>query len=93
MRKQNKFEGVELRKLILINFFKETAHSAFKHQLEKLPKLLPNYQIISYDPAGLGKSRPPARRKFFDNVHVRDAENLVKFFDLMNLKKFSLLGW
>ncbi|XP_013102479.2 valacyclovir hydrolase [Stomoxys calcitrans] len=64
----------------------------FKPQIEELPKLLPNYTVISWDPPGYGKSIPPKRKwglDFFQN----DARCAVELMKALKRPKFSIIGW
>lgn len=64
----------------------------FMPQIEQLPKLLPNYTIIAWDPPGYGKSIPPKREwglDFFQN----DARCAVDLMKTLKRPKFSIVGW
>lgn len=47
--------------------------------------------MIGWDPPGYGKSRPPD--KVFKDWYKVDAQLALKFFDLLSLDKFCLLGY
>lgn len=64
----------------------------FKPQIEKLPDVLPDYNIIAWDPPGYGKSRPP-KRHFTSNFYHDDADYAKKLMDIIGKPKFSILGW
>lgn len=53
----------------------------FKPQINDLPKLLPNFTIIAWDPPGYGKSIPPIRQ-FTTDFFAKDAdcESICFFF-------------
>lgn len=53
--------GQGKKALILLPGALGSAITDFKPQIEQLPKLLPNFTIIAWDPPGYGKSRPPNR--------------------------------
>lgn len=78
-------------KLILRNFV-GSAWTDFKPQIENLPKLLPDYQIIFCDPPGLGKSIPPERNCSTDFLDT-DADVVKSLMDTLGVAKFSVLGW
>ena len=52
---------------------------------------LERYKIVTYDPRGFGKSRPPLR-KFTMDFHSKDAEDTKGLMDALGFKKFSVLG-
>ena len=52
---------------------------------------LEQYKIVTYDPRGFGKSRPPLR-KFTMDFHSKDAEDAKGLMDALGFKKFSVLG-
>ncbi|XP_023679327.1 valacyclovir hydrolase isoform X2 [Paramormyrops kingsleyae] len=62
----------------------------FGPQLKDLSK--ERFTLVSYDPRGYGRSRPPDRDfppDFFD----RDAKDAVDLMQTLGFGKFSLLGW
>lgn len=69
-----------------------SAFSDFKPQIEQLPKLLPNYTIIAWDPPGYGKSRPPNRTFPLDFFH-RDASVANTLMKSLDFSNYSILGW
>jgi valacyclovir hydrolase len=69
-----------------------SALTDFKPQLESLPSLLPNYQIIAWDPPGYGKSIPP-ERQFPLNFLENDADVAHELMSVLNVQKYSILGW
>lgn len=69
-----------------------SAQFDFPAQIENLPKLLPNYTIIGWDPPGYGKSRPPIRTFPLDVFH-RDADVANQLMKTLNFNKYSILGW
>lgn len=69
-----------------------SAFTDFKPQLENLPKLLPNYQIIAFEPVGYGSSIPPGRQFSCDFLE-KDADNAKELMDVLGVDSFNLLGW
>lgn len=69
-----------------------TSVTDFQPQIDQLPKLLPNFSIIAWDPPGYGESRPPNRTFNVDFFH-RDAFVANALMQSLNLKKYSILGW
>lgn len=69
-----------------------SAVTDFMPQIEQLPKLLPNYTVIGWDPPGYGKSRPPNRTFSLDFFH-RDAKVANSLMQTLNYSKYSILGW
>ncbi|XP_055304438.1 valacyclovir hydrolase [Sitodiplosis mosellana] len=69
-----------------------SAFTDFKPQIEQLPKLLPNYTIIAWDPPGYGKSTPPKRTFPLDFFH-RDASVANTLMQSLDFQKYSILGW
>lgn len=78
--------------VILIPGALGTAATDFLPQTQQLPKLLPNYSIISFDPPGYGKSRPP-QRTFPLNFYYRDAFVANELMKALEFEKYSILGW
>lgn len=64
----------------------------FKPQIENLPKLIPDYKIIAWDPPGYGKSIPP-NKKFTKDFLEKDADVVKEMMDVLNVEKFNVLGW
>ncbi|XP_061390464.1 valacyclovir hydrolase-like [Musca vetustissima] len=69
-----------------------SAWTDFKPQIEQLPKLLPNYTVIAWDPPGYGKSIPPKRQWGLDFFH-NDASCALDLMKALNRPKFSIIGW
>lgn len=69
-----------------------SALTDFKPQIDNLPVLLPEYSIIAWDPVGYGKSIPP-KREFSVDFLEKDADTLKKMMEILNVPKYSLLGW
>lgn len=69
-----------------------TAATDFQPQMNELPKLLPNHSIISFDPPGYGKSRPP-NRTFPLDFYYRDAFVANELMKALAFDKYSVLGW
>lgn len=65
---------------------------AFQPQIDGLPKLLPDYTIISWDPPGYGKSRPP-ERKFSAGYYHHDAYIADALMRKLGFDKYSIIGW
>lgn len=74
------------------SFFVGSAWTDFKPQIENLPKLLPAFDVIAWDPVGYGKSIPPAR-SFTTDFLERDADDLKNLMDTLKVDKFNVLGW
>lgn len=64
----------------------------FKPQISALPKLLPNYTIIAWDPPGYGKSIPPSRQ-FTKDFFAKDADFAADLMKTVGFNVFSILGW
>lgn len=69
-----------------------SAWTDFRPQIEKLPQLLPDYNVIAWDPPGYGKSIPPKRKFDLDFFH-HDAQSAVDLMLALGHSKFSVLGW
>lgn len=69
-----------------------SATTDFKPQIDKLPKLLPNYSIVAWDPPGYGKSTPPKRTFPIDFFH-RDAFVANELMRTLGFHRYSVLGW
>ena len=52
---------------------------------------LEQYKVVTYDPRGFGKSRPP-QRQFTIDFHSRDAKDTKGLMDALGFKKFSVFG-
>lgn len=50
------------------------------------------YKIVTYDPRGFGKSRPP-KRQFTMDFHSKDAKDTKGLMDALGFKKFSVFGF
>lgn len=69
-----------------------SAFTDFKPQIENLPKLLPNFNIIAWDPPGYGKSIPP-EKKFTTDFLEKDADTVKELMEVLNVSRFNILGW
>lgn len=78
--------------MILLPVALGSAFTDFKPQIEQLPKLLPNYTIIAWDPPGYGKSMPP-KRTFPLDFFERDAFVANTLMQTLDFPKYSILGW
>ena len=52
---------------------------------------LGQYKVVTYDPRGFGKSRPP-KREFTMDFHSKDAKDTKGLMDALGFKKFSVFG-
>lgn len=68
-----------------------SALTDFKPQIENLPKLMPDFKIIAWDPPGYGKSIPPERH-FSKDFLERDADCLKELMDVLNVPSYNILG-
>jgi valacyclovir hydrolase len=69
-----------------------SAMTDFRSQIEKLPELLPNYEIIGWDPPGYGKSIPP-KKEFSVDFLEHDADTVKKLLtQVLKVEKFNVLG-
>lgn len=68
------------------------AWSDFKPQIEKLPKLVPNYTIYAWDPPGYGKSSP-GNRKFPPDFYNLDSKWSHELMQELGKSKYSIVGW
>lgn len=84
--------GQGKKALILLPGALGSAFTDFKPQIEQLPKLLPNFTIIAWDPPGYGKSRPP-NRTFPLDFFYRDALVANTLMKSLNFSNYSILGW
>merc|ERR1740138_994554 len=66
-----------------------TAETDFAYQLDGLSK---SHGVISFDPRGYGKSRPPNRRYPVDFYHL-DAEDAAGIVDALGCKSCHVIGW
>jgi valacyclovir hydrolase len=64
----------------------------FKPQIEKLPKLIPDYNVIAWDPPGYGRSIPPSRNFTLDFLE-KDADYVEKLMKTLGCQKYSVIGW
>lgn len=69
-----------------------SAFTDFKPQIENLPKLLPDFKVIAWDPPGYGKSIPPKRNFTLDFLE-KDADILKDLMKVLGSPKFNVLGW
>lgn len=69
-----------------------TAENDFPSQLKVLPELLQDHAIISWDPPGYGKSRPPVR-KFHKDFYQEDAYLANAVMHDLGFPSYSVLGW
>jgi len=67
-----------------------TALTDFRAQLEGLAS--GSRTVISFDPRGCGRSRPPTR-VFTPDFYHRDAEDALQVMEALGHPKFDLLGW
>lgn len=73
-------------------FILGSAFTDFRPQIENLPKLLPNFKILAWDPVGYGKSIPPARNFTLDFLE-KDADALKNLLDVLEIPSYNVLGW
>ena len=64
--------------------------NSFINQAEHFGSL-GQYKIVTYDPRGFGKSRPPMRQ-FTMDFHSRDARDTKGLMDALGFKKFTVFG-
>ena len=64
--------------------------SSFDIQVEHFVSL-GQYKVVTYDPRGFGKSRPPLRQ-FTTDFHSKDAKDTKGLMDALGFKKFSVFG-
>lgn len=57
-----------------------------------LPKLLPDYQIIAWDPPNQGKSYPPEKPLALNFLEV-NADIAHELMNKLGVAKYSMLGW
>lgn len=70
-----------------------TALIDFRHQLERLPALLPaDHSVIAWDPPGRGRSRPP-HWTFPVDFFQRHADAAVDLMEALGCESFSVVGW
>ncbi|GLH01627.1 Valacyclovir hydrolase, partial [Gryllus bimaculatus] len=62
----------------------------FKPQIDNMNKS--RFTLVVWDPPGYGKSIPP-KRDFSPGFHHRDADFGIKLMQVLNIEKYSLLGW
>jgi len=70
-----------------------TGRSDYKPQIEG-PNAFDHkkYTLIAIELAGLGRSRPPARR-YGTDVFQRDADIALKFMAILGYSSYSVIGW
>merc|ERR1740130_1732823 len=66
-----------------------TAETDFAYQLDGLSS---SHGVVSLDPRGYGKSRPPSRRYPTDFYHI-DAADAAAVMDSLGCKKYTVIGW
>jgi len=66
-----------------------TAETDFQLQLEGLAH---KHGVVSFDPRGYGKSRPPSRTYPVDFYHL-DASDAAGIMDALGLKACHVIGW
>jgi len=66
-----------------------TAETDFAAQLKGLSS---GHQVISFDPRGYGKSRPPVR-DWPANFYERDADDTHAIMEALGFKKYNIVGW
>mmetsp|Transcript_10757 Transcript_10757/g.24556 ORF Transcript_10757/g.24556 Transcript_10757/m.24556 type:complete len:289 (-) Transcript_10757:72-938(-) len=66
-----------------------TAETDFAYQLDGLSE---KHGVVSLDPRGLGKSRPPNRRYPADFYHI-DAADAAAVMAALNCSAFNVIGW
>uniref|UniRef100_A0A1B6ENE9 AB hydrolase-1 domain-containing protein n=1 Tax=Cuerna arida TaxID=1464854 RepID=A0A1B6ENE9_9HEMI len=67
-----------------------TMQSDFAPQFSGLDKT--KYTLVSWDPIGYGKSRPP-EREYIPDFYVNDAEVLAKLMKNLGKQQYSVVGW
>lgn len=58
----------------------------------QFPGLSHRHRVISFDPRGYGKSRPPAREWSADFYH-RDARDAHAIMEQLNIDAYNVIGW
>ncbi|KAL1511169.1 hypothetical protein AB1Y20_005985 [Prymnesium parvum] len=66
-----------------------TAETDFLPQLEHLAD---TFQVVSYDPRGYGKSRPPVR-DFPLDFYQRDADDAAALMAALGHEQYGVMGW
>ena len=66
-----------------------TAETDFGPQLRGLSDTM---QVVSFDPRGYGRSRPPAR-DFPDGFYQRDADDAAALMKVLGHERYALMGW
>eukprot|EP00501_MAST-03F_sp_TOSAG23-6_P002454 GSMAST32.ASY1.ANO1.2564.1 assembled CDS len=69
-----------------------TAATDFSPQLDNINGLANSHDVISFDPRGYGKSRPPVRDFPLDFYH-RDADDAAELMNVLGHKKYTVMGW
>ncbi|XP_030020201.2 valacyclovir hydrolase-like isoform X1 [Manduca sexta] len=67
-----------------------TIWTDFKPQIEGLDRN--KFTVITWDPPGHGKSRPPEKELSLDFLEC-DADYAYNFMKALNIEKYSVLGW
>jgi valacyclovir hydrolase len=66
-----------------------TVETDFAPQLEHLSR---DFRVVSFDPRGYGRSRPPAR-DFPDGFYERDAADAAALMKALGHDRYAILGW
>jgi valacyclovir hydrolase len=66
-----------------------TAETDFSYQLDGLSQ---SHGVVSLDPRGYGKSRPPNRRYPVDFYH-KDADDAAKVMEKLGCDAYHVIGW
>eukprot|EP01064_Diplonema_japonicum_P007314 TRINITY_DN14967_c1_g1_i1.p1 TRINITY_DN14967_c1_g1~~TRINITY_DN14967_c1_g1_i1.p1 ORF type:complete len:275 (+),score=40.70 TRINITY_DN14967_c1_g1_i1:72-896(+) len=67
-----------------------TAETDFMYQLKGLPE--EGFRVISFDPRGYGKSRPPSRVFPIDFYHI-DGADAAGIMEGLGIDEYKLMGW
>uniref|UniRef100_A0A1B6KGJ6 AB hydrolase-1 domain-containing protein n=1 Tax=Graphocephala atropunctata TaxID=36148 RepID=A0A1B6KGJ6_9HEMI len=67
-----------------------TMQSDFAPQFSGLDKT--KYTLVSWDPIGYGKSRPP-QREFISDFYGNDAKIVAKLMKKLGKQQYSVVGW
>ncbi|XP_054289344.1 valacyclovir hydrolase-like [Macrosteles quadrilineatus] len=76
--------------LLLLPGAMGTMQSDFAPQFSGLDQ--EKYTLISWDPIGYGKSRPP-QREFMPDFYVNDAKVVGALMNKLDRRQYSVLGW